>query len=155
MIHKIFSLISMLMVAILFAACAPQARATKSPATPVPSVHGDPTEIQASLMVALGKAGEKVELGNSVEQPFFSIKGRILKVNGVDVQVFEYKSAEAMEADAAQVSPDGGSVGTSMVTWMATPHFFKAGRVIVLYVGDDVAVLNSLMSVLGEPFAGR
>jgi len=155
MIHKIFSLISMLMVAMLFAACAPQAHATESPATPVPSVHGDPTEIQASLMVALGKAGAKVELGDSVEQPFFTVKGRILKMNGADVQVFEYKSTEAMEADAAQVSPDGGSVEMSMITWMATPHFFKSGSVLVLYVGDNAAILNLLKGALGEQFAGR
>ena len=71
------------------------------------------------------------------------------------MQVFEYKSAEAMEADAALVAPDDGSVGTSMVSWMATPHFFKSGRVLVLYVGDDAATLDLLKSTLGEQFAGR
>lgn len=91
----------------------------------------------ASLMDALAATGGSVETGEVVERPFFTGEGQIIKVNGADVQVFEYETAEAMEADAAQVSEDGGSIGTSMVSWMSTPHFYKAGRVLVLYVGDD------------------
>ncbi len=153
--HKIFSLVSLLMVVMLFAACAPQVAGTDDPAAPVPSVHGDPTEAEASLMNALQTAGAKVEFGDSVEQPFFTVTGQIIKVNGADVQVFEYKSAEAMENEAVLVSADGGSIGTSMVSWMATPHFFKAGSVLVLYIGDDAAILDLLKSALGEQFAGR
>lgn len=144
--HKIFSLASLLMVVMLFAACASQAEGTEAPS------FG--TDL-GSLQKALAAAGAEVELGDSVEQPFFAVKGEILKVNGVDVQVFEYESAEAMEADAAQVSADGGSVGTSMMMWMATPHFFKSDRVLALYVGDDAAILDLLKSALGEQFAGR
>lgn len=153
--NKISSTISLLIIAISLMACAPQPQAIEIPATPSPVVQGDPTEGQASLMNDLQNAGVDMELGDSVEQVFFSVKGRILKVNGMDVQVFEYESAEAMEADAVQVSADGGSVGTSMVSWMATPHFFKSGRVLVLYVGDDATVLEALKSELGEQFAGR
>jgi len=60
-----------------------------------------------------------------------------------------------MEADAAQVASDGGSIGTSMVTWVEPPHFFKSGRVLVLYVGEDKAVIDLLKGPLGEQFAGR
>lgn len=138
----------------LVAACSPQQQATEVPATPVVS-HGGPVEDQVSLIDALRAAGAEVELGETVEQVFFSVTGQILKVNGADVQVFEYESPEAMEEDAAQVAPDGGSIGTSMVTWVATPHFYKAGRVLVLYVGDDAPILDLLKGVLGEQFAGR
>jgi hypothetical protein len=31
-----------------------------------------------------------------------------------------------MEADATQVAPDGSSIGTTMVTWVEPPHFFKS-----------------------------
>jgi hypothetical protein len=141
--QKIFSLVSLFLVIMLFTACAPQA---ETPAA---------VEDLGSLSKALRAAGATVEGGDTVEQPFFSVTGQILKINGADVQVFEYKSAELMEADAAQVSADGGSVGTSMVSWMATPYFFKTGRVLVLYVGDDAAILDLLKSVLGEQFAGR
>jgi hypothetical protein len=38
--------------------------------------------------------------------------------------------------------------------WVARPYFHKAGRLIVLYVGDDDAVAAVLEEVLGPPFAG-
>ena len=112
-------------------------------------------EDQASLVAALEAAGATVEPGEPVTQVFFSPEGSIIKVNGADVQVFEYESAEAMESEAAQVAPDGGSIGTSMVTWVDTPHFYKAGRIIVLYVGSDETVPGLLEKVLGPQFAGR
>jgi hypothetical protein len=152
--YQIFSLASLLVVVMLFAACAPQAQVTETPVTPDPIVQSDPTESQASLMIELQQEGMQVELGDPVDQSFFSVQGKIIKVNGADLQVFEYKSVEAMEAEAALVSADGGSVGTSMMMWMATPYFFKSGRVLVLYVGDDTVVLAALQSVLGEQFAG-
>jgi hypothetical protein len=112
-------------------------------------------EDQASLVAALQASGATVETGEPISQAFFSPEGSIIKVNGADVQVFEYESVEAMENEAAQVAPDGGSIGTSMVTWMDTPHFFKAGRIIVLYVGSDELVLRLLENALGPQFAGR
>ena len=111
-------------------------------------------EDYAGLTGALEAAGESVEPGGPVEQPFLSEPGQILRVNGMDVQVFEYESAEQLEADAAKISPEGGSTDTTMITWMATPHFFKSGQLLVLYVGDDAGTLNVLESVLGEQFAG-
>ncbi len=149
---KFFS--SLVLMAMLFiAACAPME--ANEPANPPASSHGGAVEDQVSLLDALRAAGAEVEIGDAVEQPFFSVKGQIVKVNGADVQVFEYESAEAMEANAGQVAPDGGSIGTSMVTWVEAPHFFKAGRVLVLYVGEDSAVLGLLEGALGEQFAGR
>lgn len=153
--RRIFLLTSMLMFAILFAACAPQAQATDVPDAGPTTSHGGPVEDYVSLVDALRASNATVEPGDSVEQAFFSVTGQIIKVNGADAQVFEYESKEAMEAEAALVAPDGGSVGTSMMMWMATPHFFKSGRALVLYVGDDAATLDLLKSVLGEQFAGR
>ncbi len=146
--RKILSLMPLLMV-ILLVACAPQ------PQSEDVAPQGGATEDRASLMDALRAAGAEVESGDPVEQAFFAVTGQIIKVDGADVQVFEYESAEAMEADAAQVSADGGSVGTSMITWVATPHFFKSGRLLVLYIGDNAAILDLLKGVLGEQFAGR
>ena len=76
-------------------------------------------------------------------------------MNGADLQVFEYENSEAMEKEASQVAPDGGSIGTSMVTWIDAPHFYKAGRIIVLYLGNDKAVLDLLNKVVGPQFAGQ
>lgn len=124
-------------------------------APPIRSTEPLAVEDQATLISALESSGATVEIGEPVSQVFFSAEGTVLKVNGADVQVFEYESAEEMENEASQVSPDGGSIGTSMVTWVDVPHFYKTNRIIVLYVGNDASVLDVLESALGPQFAGR
>src|SRR3990172_4651569 len=106
----IFSSAILLLVAWLGSACSPQATQAAKSATPISSQSGD-VEDQASLIDALRTSGAEVELGDPVEQVFFTVTGQILKVNSKDVQVFQYESAERMGADAAQVAPDGGSIG--------------------------------------------
>lgn len=96
-----------------------------------------------------------METGEPISQDFFTPEGSILKVNGADIQVFEYSSAEEMENEASQVSPDGGSIGTSMLMWVDAPHFYKSGRILVLYVGSNPTVLDLLETTLGQQFAGR
>ena len=108
-----------------------------------------------TLADALKAQGLNVERAGDVSQPFFSVEGRALTVNGENVQVFRYGTAEAAAKEATQVSPDGSSVGTSMMTWMAPPHFFRKDNLIVLYVGSNGELLRALQSVLGVQFAGR
>ena len=43
--------------------------------------------------------------------------------------------------------------GTTMITWVASPHVYRAGCVIVLYIGDDAATLKLLQETLGAPVA--
>jgi hypothetical protein len=42
-----------------------------------------------------------------------------------------------------------------MVAWVDTPHFYSAGRIIVLYVGSDEEILVLLEQVLGPQCAGK
>ena len=139
-------LIFLLSTAII-AGCSNQTSATSSDSSGVQDL--------VSLIKALENAGATVESGEPVTQTFFTPEGQTLKVNGADLQVFEYESADAMQKEAAQVAPDGGSVGTSMMMWIDAPHFYKAGRIIVLYLGSDKAVLDLLDKVMGAQFAGQ
>lgn len=153
-----YRILSVLLFALTVSACGNVSTPT-SPAvsTDAPNVATEPVivEDQASLIAALEASGATVETGEPITQVFFSPEGDIIKVNGADVQVFEYESVEAMENEASQVAPDGGSIGTNMVMWVDAPHFYKAGRIIVLYVGSDETVLGLLEKVLGPQFAGR
>jgi len=107
------------------------------------------------LTEGLRRQGAAVVLTKEkVSQPFFSASGRIVKVNGEGVQVFEYPRLSAADADAKKVSADGSSIGTSKPSWMAPPHFFKSGKFLVLYVGGNQTVLNVLRGALGDQFAG-
>lgn len=143
--------IGMVVLAGLMAACAGQ---TGPQAGDTPESTGGEMDY-AALAEALETGGAAVEAGEEVEQPFFAVTGRIIRVNGQDVQVFEYEDADAADADAALVAPDGGSVGATMVAWIDAPHFFSAGRIIVLYVGSDADVLTALEAALGPQFAGQ
>jgi hypothetical protein len=121
---------------------------------PTADSHGEENGGLADLVDALHAAGATVEQVGEVDQPFFSVGGQVLSVDGAEVQVFEYPDAAAGEAEAVLISPNASSVGTSMMTWVATPHFYALNRVIVLYVGDDEAVVHVLSQVLGQPVAG-
>lgn len=150
--HRTLSVL-LLIMAVTASGCGRNAAAAVSPTSTTESSPA--VEEQAGLIAALEAEGATVEVGEPITQAFFSPQGTILKVNGQDIQVFEYPSAEAMENEASQVATDGGSIGTSMVTWVDTPHFYKTGRIIVLYVGSDETVQGLLETTLGSQFAGR
>lgn len=147
--HKTSFLVILVLTAILLAACAGNGGVE---VTPTPDIYIADKE---GLIAALNAADAVRDVGDPVMQEYFSVGGASVKVRESDILVFEYDSTEAMEADASLVASDGGSIGTSMVTWVAAPHFFKASRIIVLYVGDDAETLTQLQSLLGTQFAGR
>jgi len=107
------------------------------------------------LMAALQTAGLTVEAAGAVSQPLFSVPGQSVTVNGQELQVYVFDTAEAMEAAAAQVSADGSTVGTTMPTWTSAPHFYKADRLLVVFVGQDQKILDILSGAFGSQFAGR
>jgi hypothetical protein len=85
--------------------------------------------------------------------PFFSVESELLRVQGDDVHVFEYRSAADAERDSGAVSPTGTPIRQSQISWMDTPHFYRRDRLIVLYVGHTAEVLASLRAIMGPPFA--
>jgi hypothetical protein len=123
--------------------------------SPPPASHGGPVRDYVSLVDHLRAAGATVVPTGTVTQPFFSVTGQVTAVNGEQVQVYEYANDDDASAEASRISPDGGTVGTAMVDWVAPPHFYKEGKLIVLYVGTKVSVMRILETVLGPQFAGR
>jgi len=120
---------------------------------PETSGQEEPLDEQA-LMEALRAAGATAEMGDPVDQPFFSVTGQVIMVNNQDVQLFVYENAETAGEQAALVSPAGDSVGTSIMMWMGPPHFYRLENIIALYVGDDSSVIGALEAALGGQFAG-
>ena len=110
---------------------------------------------RAGLVSKLRAAGADVEIVGEVDQPFLSVSGTMIKLQGEDVQVFQYSNAAQMEAEAKLISPNGTTVGTRKIHWIGAPHFFKQGRVLVLYVGNDKKVEKALETALGRQFAGQ
>ena len=94
---------------------------------------------------------------------YFEPQWQLLTVNGEDIQAFEFGSAEEADAAAEGISESGSPIVTtmadgtgsaSMITWVAPPHFYKAGRLIVIYVGCDSDVIDTLQEAMGPQFAG-
>ena len=118
--------------------------------TPIPdNING----VQ-DFVSALQSTGASTTEGDPITQPFFNVPGKRLTVNGSEVQVFEYADPDEAQVEAAKVAPGGDSVGTTMITWVATPHFFLSDTLLVLYVGNDGTVLGLLQDVMGPQFAG-
>ena len=135
--------------------------------TPTPTPTVVPTSTPATTLIVtdyislidnLREVGATIDTGGVIQQPCFSVDTRAITVNGSDVQVFEYDDSAAADTEAAFISPDGSSINNNeqicMISWVAPPHFYKASNLIVLYVGDNQALIDVLETVLGSQFAG-
>lgn len=68
------------------------------------------------------------------------------------IQVYEFADAAAAEAAMNTVSGGGTIIGTTTVDWIETPHFYRSGRLLAIYAGDDQDALSALEANLGPPF---
>jgi hypothetical protein len=121
-----------------------------------------PATDYSTLLRYLRDSGASIGEEGEIDEEFFDIEGREVIVNESTIEVYEYANAEAMEAEASCVSPDGfgitkerGDLGVHKeVNWIALPHFYKSGRIIVMYIGNDSSIISLLENALGKQFAG-
>ena len=111
---------------------------------------------------AAGIAAE--ELAGPNAKLRFSIEGKGLAVNDGIIHVFAFPDPATADTEASYVSDDGwtirvpqdgGRTGTTIYEWVATPHYYKKAELIVLYIGDDEVVIDTLVEVVGPQFAGQ
>ena len=136
---------ALLAMGIIATSCAPTAGVTV----------GEPIDSYDGLVAALRENGSTVDSVGPISQPFFVPEGQVIRVDGHEVQVFEFTIEQDAQSAAETISPDGSSVGTSMILWVEAPHFYKSGKLIILYVGEEDAVVDVLEVVLGAQIAGR
>ena len=91
---------------------------------------------------------------NPIQSAVFAVPGSVYTVDGDDLQVFEYRNESAASADASRISRDGGTVGTSAIAWIAPPHIFRKGPMIVIYLGSHARIRDALAAELGSQIAG-
>jgi hypothetical protein len=117
----------------------------------------------SDLLAALRGQGALVQETGTASTLTFTGTGHGLTVNGAEVAAYAYRTTVAAQLDASRVSSDGatfrggfGPFGGHVVTvdWIAPPHHYRRGRVIVSYIGSDVAIMRLLTAVLGPQFAG-
>jgi hypothetical protein len=105
----------------------------------------------AELIAALQAAGATVTPGQDINQSFIPVKGHLLTVNGADVQVFEFQDEPSRQQVSDSISQAQNSITTSLPSGIDWPNFWAKGRLIVLYIGQDQATINTLSKVLGNP----
>jgi hypothetical protein len=117
----------------------------------------------ASVQDALRAHGASVQENGLGSQPFLTVTDHRLTVNGSGIDVFEYRTTLGPSLDAGRISRDGSTFGKTFgpfgdqaatVNYIAPPHWFHTGRVVVLYVGQDPSILRLLQMVIGKQFAG-
>jgi hypothetical protein len=110
---------------------------------------------RAAFVAELKKLGHVVESKGTIMQPFLSVPGLFVSIDGNDVQTFEYANEMALKTAVAGISPDGSTVGDTRIGWVEPPHFFKKGKLLVLYVGVSQNVTETLNAALGPQVAGE
>lgn len=104
------------------------------------------------LVEALGTIGLPAVAAGAVDNPLFAGTPGLIEVDGEQVQVYVFESAEAAQEAAATVNPTGNIIGNISVDWAEPPHFYQSGPVIVVYAGESDEILRALASTLGDPF---
>lgn len=121
-----------------------------SPVAPTSSATLD------QFVQALRQRGLSASLAGEISPEnngFFSVPAHTIRVNAGQVNAFVYQDAEAAGAEAALISQDGQPGPTGRVTWVSTPHFYRHGALIVLYVGCAAEIVEGLQATLGLPIA--
>lgn len=99
-------------------------------------------------------SGIEAQIGPEVRKPYFDADARVLVVNGKPVQVYTFDSDDDVNEAVASIGSDGHQVGGEQVTPAAATHFYRIGKVILLYVGDDPSVTATIETVVAPQFAG-
>jgi hypothetical protein len=76
-------------------------------------------------------------------------------IDGTDVLLYDFGMPDVAQRAAQMLSIDGYSIAHQPSTWSGEPHFWRLGRVIVLYQGSSGGFLEFLTAELGDPIATR
>lgn len=113
-------------------------------------------------------SGASVQISGESKVGLLSVQAKNLMVNGERIHVLEYDNKNLANEEAAIIDPDGfgmekaaeeGSSVAMAISWIGPPHFYKKGRLIVLYVdesfGANPSTRGIIENILGMQFAGQ
>ena len=119
----------------------------------VPQDTSSLVDILIVIRVPLEMSDDGSVVVREMSQPFFSVDAKIIKMYGEEVQTFEYRTIDDAQNDIDEVTPDGQFRNVNVI-WVGTPHFYRSDRLIILYVGDHVDIIDTLEDLFGPQFAG-
>ncbi|WP_202078735.1 hypothetical protein [Caldalkalibacillus salinus] len=93
-------------------------------------------------------------IDNDEKSEFFSIPPTVIDVDGEYILIYEYENKEEMEKEASSIH-DNGNIGSALIVYVSSPHFYKKENIIVQYVGENEEIMNGVEQIMGEQFAGQ
>lgn len=95
--------------------------------------------------------GLNASLVGPIQQPFFSQAGEIILINGQQVQVFQFPSANEQKQAVGQIPRKGTPVAGTPVVQTEPLRVWSGGKLIALYSGQNPQVISFLNAVFGQP----
>ncbi|WP_183276532.1 hypothetical protein [Clostridium fungisolvens] len=102
----------------------------------------------------LNKAGIKIKAITKSSSMLLKGEETAININGEFINVYEYKNSDQMAADIKTIRSDGAIVGSAFVDWVSIPHIYKNGNIIVIYVGENKEIKDTIQKSVGNQFAG-
>ncbi|AGX44385.1 putative cell wall binding repeat protein [Clostridium saccharobutylicum] len=98
-----------------------------------------------------------------VEEDFLPTTRKLITIDDESITVYVYNGNEEMEKDATNLINNNGSYEKTLANgeevvcldWTYAPHFYKNGKIIVQYCGENKTILSDLKAILGETFVGE
>lgn len=114
----------------------------------------DNTTFQEEVKKIVGS--ENVTLIGESPNDMFPVKPTRISIKDEQLDIFEFETTDQANKEALRVSSDGTDIQNyGRMDWGKMPHFYKQGRIIVFYVGDNAETLDVLNNTLGKQFAGK
>lgn len=108
-----------------------------------------------NIINILRASGLKVRVPRAASRPAMDTDGYVLDVNnGVILEIYEYDSAEELNAVKNQMSPDAATVGSKALEWDSPVHLYNTEKVIIAYLGNDPDTRQSFATLFGPEFTG-
>jgi hypothetical protein len=112
------------------------------------------------MLDRLRQAGAVVEVSTRTASSLhLSVAGRVIAVNGENVLVFEYEDVDTAKTEAKALA--GGGPGIVFFEEDQPPateissgrkHYYRSGRFILSYAGENEMVLQPMEEVFSRPF---
>jgi hypothetical protein len=99
----------------------------------------------------------------SVQSDFIPTTRKRMIIDDKSIDIYIFHNNINMENEAKNIGSNGFSYKSNTrdttriinVGWVAPPHFYKKGRIIVQYVGSDQKILTDLKNIFGGQFIGE
>lgn len=97
----------------------------------------------------------------SVQKDFLNVPRKRMKIGKDAIDIYVYTTCAGAKIDSMKIDRHGDSYrglfrGVQVeVDWVAPPHFYRKGRIIVNYVGENQKIIYDLRSIFGKEFAGE